>query len=111
MPMSQPDFLLGYLPFWIVVYGLAIVAWTCVGRFLLGFFVAPDSQNYIWRVFRLLTDWAVRAAAFITPRIVHPILLTPIAALWLFVARAIISVAMLAAGLAPSISATGAALP
>ena len=109
--MAHSNFLLSYLPFWIVVYGLAIVGWTCIGRFLLSFFVLPESPNYIWRFFRLLTDWAVRAADFITPRIVPPMLLALIAAVWVFVVRAAVSIAMFAAGLAPSVSAIGGAAP
>jgi hypothetical protein len=107
----QPDFLLGYLPFWIIVYGLAIIAWTCLGRFLLSFFLPPDSPNYIWRIFCRISDWAVSAATFITPRIVHPVLLAPIAALWLFLIRAVVFVAMFAAGLTPSVTAPGAGQP
>jgi hypothetical protein len=85
--MNAPDFVLGYLPFWIVNYGLALVMWVCVGRFLLSFFIAKQPNNYIWRGFRLVTDWAVWAVGWVTPRYVHPILLPPIAAFWLFYAR------------------------
>ncbi len=28
--MNQPDFFWGYLPFWIVNYGLSLVAWACI---------------------------------------------------------------------------------
>ena len=31
----QPDFLAGYLPFWIVTYLLALTAWACLGRFMM----------------------------------------------------------------------------
>lgn len=105
--MTQPDFLLGYLPFWIVTYTLSAVGWTCLGRFLLSFFVPPDSALYIWRAFRWITDWAVGAAAAVTPRLVPPILLAPIAALWVFVVRAAASLAMLAAGMVPTLGAAG----
>lgn len=105
--MSQPHFVFSYLPFWITIYALSAVAWTCLGRFILGLFVSPNSSNYIWRFFRLLSDWAVTAADFITPRIVPRGLLAPIAALWLFVARVVASIVMLAAGLAPSLTNIG----
>ncbi|MGQ9368410.1 YggT family protein [Azospirillum sp. ST 5-10] len=101
--MQTSDFFLAHLPFWIATYALAVVGWTCLGRFLLGLFVPPDSPLYIWRAFRLLTDWALRAAAAVTPRGVPPVLLAPIAALWVFVARVVLSVAMLASGLAPTL--------
>ncbi|HYG88965.1 MAG TPA: YggT family protein [Azospirillum sp.] len=101
--MPQSDFFLGYLPFWIVTYVLSVVGWTCLGRFLLSFFVPPDSTLYIWRAFRLLTDWVVRAVAVITPRMVPPILLAPIAAIWVFLVRAVASLAMLAAGMVPTL--------
>ena len=82
------DFVLGHLPFWIVNYGLAVVIWTCLGRFLLAWFVpAIQPTNYIWRAFVALTEWAVRATAWITPRYVRPVFLPPIAALWLFYVR------------------------
>ena len=61
------DFFWGYLPFWIWAYGLAVVAWTCLGRFMLGFMVPPNSGNYIWRAFRFLTDWAIALIRLITP--------------------------------------------
>lgn len=101
--MTQPDFLLGYLPFWIVTYLFSVVGWTCLGRFLLSFFVPPDSTLYIWRAFRWITDWAVRGTAFITPRLVPPMLLAPIAALWVFLARAVASLVLLSAGMVPTL--------
>jgi len=104
--MTQPDFFLGHLPFWIVTYTLSVVGWTCLGRFLMSFFVQPDSTLYIWRAFRLLTDWAVHAVAVVTPRMVPPILLAPLAALWVFLVRAAASLAMLAAGMVPTLGVT-----
>ena len=32
---AQSDFFWSYLPYWVVAYGLAIIGWTCVGRFLM----------------------------------------------------------------------------
>ncbi|NYZ11547.1 hypothetical protein HL658_03215 [Azospirillum sp. RWY-5-1] len=102
--MQQPDFLLGHLPFWIVTYALSVVAWSCVGRWLLSIFVPPDSPNYIWRAFRTLTDWAVAAVAVITPRAVPGALLVPVTALWVFLIRGVVSVAMFAAGMVPTVA-------
>ncbi len=104
--MSDSSFFLSYLPFWIVNYGLAIVLWSCIGRFLLAFFV-PSMQptNYIWRCFVMLTEWAVRATAAITPGFVRPFLLPPIAAFWIYHLRVASSLVMWQAGLVPAVSA------
>ncbi|NKE43199.1 YggT family protein [Roseomonas frigidaquae] len=104
--MDQPHFILGHLPFWLVTYSLAVVGWTLFGRFLMQFFVAPDSRLYIWRWFRLLTDWAVRAAALLVPRYVQPQWLPLVAAFWVFTVRMGFGIAMFAAGLAPSVAPT-----
>lgn len=106
--MPQPDFLLGHLPFWIVTYALSVVAWSCVGRWLLSIFVPPESPNYIWRAFRALTDWAVTAVAVITPRAVPAPLLVPITALWVFLVRGVVSVAMFTAGMVPTVAPVAA---
>jgi hypothetical protein len=87
--------------FHVVNYGLAVLMYTLLGRFLLGMLVAPDSTNYIWRFFRGLTDWAVGAVAFITPGQVHPLLWAPIGAYWCFVLRGAFYLALLAMGVAP----------
>ncbi|HZD25116.1 MAG TPA: YggT family protein [Alphaproteobacteria bacterium] len=98
-------------PFWqfwyfhIPNYLLAMVIYTLLGRFLLGFLVSPDSSNYIWRWFRRITDPFVAAAGGITPRIVPGLLLPPIAAAWLFALRLALGFALLAAGLAPGAQA------
>ncbi len=101
--MQQGVLSLDHLPFWVMSYTLAVVGWTCVGRFLLGLFLPPDSPNYIWRAFRALTDWAVRAVSVVTPQAVPVPLLVPITALWVFVLRGVLSLAMLAAGMVPSL--------
>jgi hypothetical protein len=98
------DFIFGYLPFWIVNYALAAVMWSCLGRFLLAWFVpAIQPSNYIWRAFVALTEWAVRAAGWITPRYVRPVFLPPIAAFWLFALRIPLYEAMRAAGMTPAL--------
>jgi len=103
--MTQPDFFFGYLPFWILNYGLAVVIWSCIGRFLLSFFVPTlQPDNYIWRAFHVLTEWAVRLVRFITPSFVLPVFLPPIAAFWLFYLRIAVFLAMWNAGLTPSVS-------
>ena len=107
--MNDSAFFLSYLPFWFVNYGLAIVLWSCIGRFLLAFFV-PSMQptNYIWRCFVTLTGWAVRATTAITPSFVSPLLLPPIAAFWIYHVRVVAFIVMWQAGLVPGVSAGGA---
>lgn len=98
------DFVTGYLPFWIVNYGLALVAWACVGRFLMSAFVADASPNYIWRGFRTLTGWAVRVAALLVPSYVNPRFLPLVAFCWLMAVRWAVGLVFIGAGLAPRIA-------
>lgn len=105
--MDQKDFVLDYLPFWFVAYGTAIVAWSCVGRFLLELLLPPDSPNYILRWFRLLSDWAVRAVRFITPAFFHTRYLPLITAYWAFVVRFALTTMLLMNGMVPVISRGG----
>lgn len=95
------------IPFWIVNYGLALVMWLCVGRFLLSFFIARQPNNYIWRSFRFFTEWAVLGVSFVTPRFIHPVLLPPIAALWIFYIRLLAFAAFHQAGLTPPVGPGG----
>lgn len=81
------DFFWGYLPFWIWAYGLAVVAWTCLGRFLLGFLVPPNSANYIWRGFRFLTDWAIALIRVITPSYIPQRFMPLVTMYWFFLIR------------------------
>jgi hypothetical protein len=106
--MQQPDFILGYLPFWIVNYGLAIVIWSCVGRWLLSFFLPQiQPKNYIWRAFVMLTEWAVRAASWITPSMIRPGWLPLIAAFWLYWIRILLFFLFHALGMTPSVTVGG----
>lgn len=91
-------------PFWeywyfhLPNYALGLLMWTCFGRFALSLFVRPDSQNYIWRFFRLLTDWLIRAVRVITPRFVMDAFLPLVAAFWVIVARFIFLRVMILTG-------------
>ena len=84
---------------------LAAIAYTLLGRFILSFFLPPDSTNYIWRWFCRLTDWAVRSAAIITPRYVMFLFLPLIAACWLLALRVVFMLVMARAGWLPSLGA------
>ncbi len=106
MPTDQA-FFLNYLPFWIVNYGLALFAWTCVGRFAMSWFAPPDWQNYIYVFFCRATDWVIRPVRVITPLIISDRMTIMVTALWLFALRFIISLTMLQMGLAPSVSTMG----
>jgi hypothetical protein len=92
--------------FSVLNYGLAAVIWSCVGRFLLSWFVpALQPGNYIWRGFVLVTEWAVRGFAAITPSYVAPILLPLVAAFWLYWgARPLLFAAFIQLGLAPRLA-------
>lgn len=104
----ERDFFWDYIPFWVMTYTLAALAWTCVGRFLLGLMVPAGWSNYIWVAFRGLTDWAVRLVAAITPQVVPEGGLILLTAAWLFVLRVVLSLIMLRAGWAPVITPVGA---
>jgi hypothetical protein len=99
--MNASQFFWGHLPFWVVTYGLAVVGWTLVGRFMLQFLVPQDSALVIWRVFRRLTDWAVSVARRLVPSYVAPGYLPLVAAFWVFVLRLGLGIAFWSAGWAP----------
>ena len=101
------SFVTDHLLFWGVTYVLALTAWACLGRFLMQAFVPHDSPNYIWRGFRLLTDWAVWLAARAVPSYVAPVFLPLVAACWLFGLRMVSGIFMIAAGLAPRLVPAG----
>lgn len=98
------EFVLGYLPFWIVNYILALVAWACIGRFGMSAFLPPDSPNYIWRDFRFLTSWAVATARVLVPSFVTPIFLPLVAFCWLMAVRWAVGLFMIGAGMAPRLA-------
>jgi YggT family protein len=68
-------------------YALALLFWTLIGRWMMGFFLPPDSPNYIYRWFRRLTDWLMPPVTFITPSIMPPAALPLVAAFWVAMAR------------------------
>ena len=103
--MNQPDFFWGYLPFWILNYGLSLVAWACVGRWALSFFMpAVQPRNYIWRSFVWLTEWAVVVARFVSPSSIGPRWMPLVASFWLFWVRLGIYVAMAGVGMTPHLT-------
>ncbi|MGE0734748.1 MAG: YggT family protein [Alphaproteobacteria bacterium] len=94
-----------YWYFHIPNYAFAVVFYTLWGRFLLSLFLPPDSKNYIFRWFVRLTDWIVKPVSWITPRVLPPVLLPPIASFWIVVLRVLFYMLMFQAGLTPRPSA------
>jgi YggT family protein len=82
-------------------YAFAVLFWTLIGRFMFAIFLPPDSPNYIYRWFRRLTDWLMQPVAYITPSIVPPLALAPIAAFWVAMVRIAFFMTLYAAGLTP----------
>ena len=58
--------------------------YTLLGRVLLGLFVDPNSQNYIWRFFCRLTDPVVAAVALVTPKAAPEVIIWLFGVVWLF---------------------------
>ena len=98
------DQLLAYWYFHLPNYLLAALGYTLVARFVLGFFVAPDWDNYIWRFFRRVTDPCLKVAAYITPaQLGATVFLPVIAAFWTFLLRYLWFFLLSGAGLAPEV--------
>ena len=102
--MGQENLWWSYLYFHLPNYAFAVLFWTLIGRFMFSLFLRPDSPNYIYRWFRRLTDWLIRPVAFITPSIVPPLAIPPVAAFWVAMARVAFFMALYAAGLAPRVA-------
>ena len=99
--MGGQDIWWSYWYFHLPNYAFSVLFYTLLGRFLLGGFLPPNSPNYIYRWFRRLTDWLIRPVAFITPSIFPAMVLPPIAAFWVAVARVVFFMLMYAVGLTP----------
>lgn len=83
---------------------LAALMYTLLGRALLGFFVDPDSQNYIWRFFCLITDPVVAILSWVTPKATVPVVLWLLGFVWLFWLRVGLLNLYLWLGIAPRVS-------
>lgn len=99
------DQLLTYWYFHLPNYILAVLGYTLLARFVLGFFVRPDWDNYIWRFFRRLTDPCLAVAGYITPWQLRGVVLPVIAAFWTFLLRYLWFFILIRAGLAPTFDA------
>ncbi len=85
---------------------LAALMYTMLGRFLLAFFIPPDSKNYIWRAFVRLTDPVLRAVQFVTPLVVPHLLVLLFAAMWLLAARVVLLLLFASFGMMPTTGVT-----
>jgi len=83
---------------------LAAVMYTMLGRVLLGLFVDPDSPNYIWRFFCLITDPMVAVIAIVTPKAAPPVVIWLFGFVWLFWLRVALLYLFLLMGAVPQVS-------
>ena len=95
-----------YWPFHLANYLLAVVAYTLIGRSILGLFVPRTSNFFVMRFFRLLTDPFIRMFRIVTPGFLHPFAVPLYVAFWIFVIRFAFGITMLKFGLAPVLSAS-----
>jgi YggT family protein len=80
-------------------YVLAILMYTLLGRALLGLAVEPNSSNYIWRFFCLITDPVVKAVALVTPKAATPVVVWLFGFVWLFWLRVFLLFGLASLGL------------
>jgi len=86
-------------------YVLAALMYSLLARFVLGFFLAPESGNYIFRFFVRITDPVLRAVRFMTPLAISGQVLLLFGVVWLLMVRFGFFLAMAQAGLAPAVAA------
>lgn len=84
-------------------YVLAAVMYTLLARFVMQFFAPPTWDNYIWRWFLRLTNWAIAVTRVATPRVIGPSLLPLFAALWIFFLRLAATLLLASQGLTPTL--------
>lgn len=93
-----------YWYFHIPNFVLAAVAYTLMGRLVLGLFVPENWDNYIWRGFKAITDPFVRIVRVVTPTILtHPVVMI-FGVLWLMALRVGYLALLVRLGLAPMAS-------
>jgi YggT family protein len=83
---------------------LAVLMYTLLGRAMLALIVQPESGNYIWRFFCLITDPVVAAVAFVTPKAAAPVVVWLFGVVWLFWLRVALLYTYLFLGLAPRLT-------
>lgn len=80
---------------------LAALMYTLMGRMVLGLFVPPDWDNYIWRFFQRATDPFIGLVRLITPQVLSHGIVMVFGVLWLMVLRLGWFIVLLQLGLAP----------
>ncbi len=102
--MTAPIQFLEYWYFHIPNYILAVFMYSLLGRFLLSLIFPPDSRNYIFRAFAVLTDPVLAVVRCVTPRSV-PLLLTVLfSVIWILMLRFTLLAVFAANGLAPKVA-------
>lgn len=102
--MEVPVEFLEYWYFHIPNYVLAALMYSLLARFILSFFLPPDSPNYIFRAFVWLTDPVLWLVRFITPRAVPHLLLVLFSAVWVFIFRFVFWAVLRLYDLAPPVT-------
>ena len=97
-----------YWYFHIPNFVLAALMYTLLGRMVLGLFVPPDWDNYIWRFFRRVTDPFLGLVRFVTPQVLGHGVVMVFGVLWLMVLRLGWFLILLRFGLAPIAGGQGA---
>jgi uncharacterized protein YggT (Ycf19 family) len=93
-----------YWYFHIPNFIMAAVAYTLMGRLVLGIFVPENWDNYIWRSFKTITDPFLRIVRHVTPAILtHPVVMI-FGVLWLMALRVAYLALLVRLGLAPMAS-------
>ncbi len=80
---------------------LAMVMYTMLGRVILGLMLHNDSQNYICRGFRTITDPLLNVIALVTQKAVAPVVLWLYGFVWMFWLRVLLLNVYLWLGLLP----------
>jgi uncharacterized protein YggT (Ycf19 family) len=101
--MGAADSFSAYWSFHLPNLALAALMYTLLGRLLLSFVFAPESNAVVWRVFRQVTDPALRLVGLITPRMVPPGILIAFAIVWCLFLRMALLIAFAGLGLAPKV--------
>lgn len=99
--MGSQDIWWSYWYFHLPNYLLSLVFYCLFGRLILGFFLPPDSRNYIFRSFRWLTEWIVRPVAYLTPSAIPAVFVPAAAAFWIVVLRVVVFMVFYQLGLTP----------
>ncbi len=96
------------MTFWlysIANYVLSALMYSLLARFVLSFFMEPDSTNYIYRFFVRITAPVIGAVSLVTPRAVPDLLVVVLAAVWILILRFAFLVAYAQSGLMPQAAA------